>query len=157
MTTPPPNKARKFAEAATALGWSVEKRKGDDGTLYALCSRGNEKYNLSWVRGQRGLALDVVWHWVGEQVEECSLYPAAILKEMARVEQVNLFSLDDAEVIDHLAGHRIYWANSISGVEESAVVPEASKHTKIETKRAITFTTDEGFRSVAIDKITAVR
>lgn len=156
MTAPPPNKARKFADAATELGWTVTKDKDEDGTLYALCARGNERFNLAWAPGQRGLSFSGGWHWVGEDATEITS-PSEALKEMAGVEQISLTGLDDAEVINHLAGRRIYWANSLSGVEESAVVPEASKHTKIETKRAITFTTDEGFRSVALDKIVRVR
>lgn len=157
MTAPGPNKARKFTDAATELGWAVTKKKDDDGTLYALCRRGNEQYNVCWIPGDRGLVFDGGWHWVGEEATVLDIGAAQVLKAMATVEQIDMSKMDAAEVIDHLAGRRIYWANSISGVEESAIVPEASVHTKVETKRAITFTTDEGFRSVALDKILKVR
>lgn len=156
MTAPPPNKARKFADAARELGWTVTKRKDDDGTLYALCRRGDEQFNLSWAPGQRGLSFAGGWRWVGEDATEITS-PSEALKEMGRIEQIDLRKLDDATVLAHLTDRTIYWTNSISGVEESAHIPANSQHSKIEVKRAITFVTAEGFRSVAIDKITAVR
>lgn len=156
MTAPGPNKARKFADAAAALGWVVEKKKDGDMFL-ALCSRGNEKFNLAWAPGQRGLTFDSGWHWVDDEPVAEITSPSEALKEMARLEQIDLRLMDDATVLAHLTDRTIYWTNSLSGAEESAHVPANSQHSKIEVKRAITFTTPEGFRSVAIDKITAVR
>jgi hypothetical protein len=155
--TAPTNKARKFADAATALGWTVAKRKDDDGTLYAMCRRGNEQFNVCWVPGERGLVFDGGWHWVGEDATVLDIGAAQVLKEMGKIEQIDLRDLDDATVLAHLTDRTIYWTNSISGVEESAHIPANSQHSKIEVKRAITFVTAEGFRSVAIDKITAVK
>lgn len=161
MTTPA-NKARKFADAAVELGWTVLKKKAEDGTLFALCSRDDERYNLSWTPGARGLVFDGGWHWVGEEAEEITS-PAAALKAMSAPAKLDLNTASDKEVIDYIAGRLITWENSISGTLETARVPKRTESLKTAittttvTRRILTFVIAEGYRSVGLDAITEVK
>lgn len=154
-----PSKAGKFADAAEALGWSVERVLGNDGDRIVKTRRGDEQYNFAWGVSESGvLTLVIGWHWIGAEATEIANVAAA-LREMAEPEALNFVTAPDAEVIDYLRGRRITWTNTISGLEESAIVPAHGKQTKLRTvtRRVLDFAADEGgFRSVALDAITKV-
>lgn len=177
--TATPNKARKFSDAATELGWTVTKKKDDDGTLYANCRRGDEQYNLAWEPGERGLVFAGGWHWIGEDAQEITSATVA-LKDMAKPagkrtrengKTVRLpfdpKTSTDEEIIESIKGRTITWQRTLDGETDEAQVPPYTtpgdkpihaegKNTKIRTTRWLEFDSPSGMRTIDVNKIVGV-
>lgn len=164
-------KAGRFADAAEALGWTVDRTLDPlDGTRIVRTQRGREQYNFAWVQNDAGaLVFDGGYHWIDDTPEEFGNVAAA-LRAMAEPEAhitpegrrlpFDPFTDTDETVLDRLRGHTIAWRNSISGMEEEALIPSHGNHTKIRsvTRRVISFAaTEGGFRSVALEAIVRVK
>lgn len=170
------SKAAIFADEAEALGWEVERRKLPDHARQVIASRVGELYELTWVRNERGNLVfgSGSYLTVDASDPEPVTNVKAALRDMSLKRAANGALLpfdpeydDDAEVIAALAGHRIVWQNSITGADESGVVPRGGVHMKLAQgpkgdnggARILTFTDASGvtgFRSVYIDQITTV-
>lgn len=173
------SKAGSFADEAEALGWDVTRTLEDDGARIVRCTRGRERYNMSWTTNERGaVVFDGGWHWVDDQAEPWANVAGA-LRKMAEPEAYvgtvfagsedevgqrvqlpfNPFFDSDTAIIDHVRGKTLVWVNSISGAEETGDVPAHSDNTRIRTvtRRVLDFASPEGFRSVYIDAIVRVK
>jgi hypothetical protein len=160
-----PSKAGRFADAAEAAGWTVERLSppGEHGTdRQVIARRGDEAYSMQWFRTVDGeFNFEEGWHrapWLEE--DEPANNVAAALRAMEKPAPTDLNRSTDGEVTSAVVGHRITWINSLSGLEETAYVDKIVSiqvRTESLTRRIITFTSPEGFRSVSIDAIVRVR
>lgn len=152
-------KAGRFADEAEALGWTVERIRDGDARIVKT-RRGEEQFNFAWESTDNGqLVMESGWHWIGANAEPANNVSAA-LRAMALPPALDLSTSTDTEVLDYVRGRRITWTNSISGLEEDAIVPAHGKQTAINTitRRVLNFAAEEGgFRSVALDAITRVK
>lgn len=129
------SKAARFADAAEAAGWTVERKKGELGERFAHCTRGTEKVNMEWApvygRGTSALVFSGGWHWVDDDPEHAVEITnvTAMLREMAKPPKHTKTDTDgavvrlpfdpvndtDADIIDALKGKTITWRRKLDG------------------------------------------
>lgn len=151
---PASTKAGQFADKAEELGWTVERKKHDDGTKTVTATRDDESIVISWTP-QEVFVPDATWQiagnaakkvknaaegyrWLARTREEALASVSATRaprkavaattgpREMKRRVPFDAATADDDDILAAVVGHEIVWYNSFAEDYETAFVPRAS-------------------------------
>lgn len=163
-----PSKAAKFADAAEALGWEVERLRLPEGGRRVRATRGDESYALVWHRSSNGNLVfaygeyqangdpPIEIHNVKAALRDMTLYRGANGKLLP----FDLSTATPLAILEAVAGKHIAWRTSFGTVEEGDV-PKGGMHLRVvESPRGLvlhfTDPLHTGFRSVLVSQIEKV-
>lgn len=169
------SKAQQFALIAEGLGWGVERVKGkkDPTARRVTATRGDEQYVMTWSRATGRERFMGGMYIIGDRREPVTLVKT-VTEAMAQLPRsahkhadghISALPFDpaqssDIEIIRAVAGRKIVWRNTISGLNESGVVPRGGLHLRMERsksgKRILSFVNAEAHFSAyrAVDVAT---
>ncbi|HEV7214783.1 MAG TPA: hypothetical protein VGP33_06625 [Chloroflexota bacterium] len=152
------------AQAEVCPGWTVERLRPGNGLRGVSVTRPGESFDFTWqLKPHTGnYVFKQGWHtvWEGERRwrEPWENLKAAlrVLKDpgTVRLTDTGYYRLpfdpeaDAADIYPRLRGRELTWENSITGIEEKAIVPYDGKLTKLDAapdpaKRVLTFASYE--------------